>query len=327
MPFRLTAPVVLSFGEEDFFLDRDIAWLRQYPNRDIVHLDGSDVDDGQVVSACETFSVDFDNPSSTKPRLVIVDNANKLKVDKRLKAYLDSRKKGDLSSVLAAVIHSEKLPAAWSKIDKSSVLVREHKKLKTWDNNNEVVKWANEEATRIKLRIEPKVALALFQFTGGDLYRIANELQKLSLLVGPGKLADLTHVQMVASRTAGSDPWEVVDAALVKDRKRAMNSLNSLYRFASEDPSILLVGTLAKGVEKAFVARSLLDRGCQADDVAARLGMHPFRYSKTVQIQAGKHTTKSLAGMMQKLSKLDVEVKSTSHRRTLIELAVLDLST
>lgn len=327
MSFRLTAPIVLSFGEEEFFLDQDISWLRRYPNRDVVYLDGDDVDDLQIVSACETFSVDFDDPSNTKPRLVVVDNANKVKVDKRFKTFLEGRKKGDTSSVLAVIFRSDKLPAAWVKLDKSASQVREHKKLKTWDNNNEVVEWANKEAARIKLKIDPKVSRALFQITGGDLYRISNELQKILLLVGTEKTADLTHVQLVSSRTAGADPWAVVDAALVKDRKRAMDSLNSLYRFATEDPSILLVGTLAKGVEKAFVARSLIDRGCQSEDVAARLGMHPYRYSKTVQIQTGKHTTKSLAGMMQKLSKLDVEVKSTSHRRTLIELAVLDLST
>jgi len=327
MSFRLTSPIVLSFGEEEFFLDRDLQWLRRYPKRDVVLLDGYDTTENQLISACESIVVDLDEPEKTRPRLVVLDNANKVKVEKRLKAYLDGRQKGDTSTVLAAIFRMDKLPAGWSKINESTTTVREHKKLKTWDNNNEVVKWANEEASRIKLKLDPKVSQALFHLTGGDLYRIQNELNKLLLLVGVGGTADISHVKLVGVQTSGSDPWDVVDAALMKNRKGAMNALNSLYRFATDDPSILLVGTLAKGVEKAFVARSLLDRGCQVDDVAARLGMHPFRYQKTVHLQAGKHTVKSLVGMMKKLSELDVKVKSTSHRRTLIELAVLDLST
>jgi len=327
MSFRLTSPVVLSFGEEEFFLDRDLQWLRKYPKREVTILDGESITEGQLVSACESVSIDFDDPTSIQSRLVIVDNAQKLKVEKRLKAYFDGKQKADMTTVLACLFRTEKLPATWSKLSESIVQLRKHEKLKTFDNNNEVIKWAAEEAKRIQLKIDPKVAIALFHLTGGDLYRISNELNKLKLFVGPEGTADLNHVKMVGVQTSGSDPWDVVDAALMKNRKGAMNALNSLYRFANDDPSILLAGTLAKGVEKAFVARSLLDRGCQVEDVAARLAMHPFRYKQTVHVQASKHSVKSLAGIMQKLSELDVEIKSTSHRRTLIELAVLDLST
>lgn len=327
MSFRLTSPVVLSFGEEEFFLDRDIQWLRRYPNREVHLLDGCDITEDQLVSACETVTIDFDDPEKVQPRLVIVDNANKLKVEKRLKAYLDGRRKGDTNTVLAAIFRTDKLPATWSKLNDAIVFIRKHEKLKTWDNNNEVVKWVGEEAKRLKLKLDAKVPVALFHLTGGDLYRISNELGKLLLFVGTEKTADLSHLKLVGIQTSGSSPWDVVDAALMKNQKRAMNALNSLYHFANEDPSIILVGTLAKGVEKALVARSLLDRGCQVGDVAARLGMHPFRYQQTVHLQAGKHSVKSLAGTMKKLSELDVNVKSTSHRRTLIELAVLDLST
>jgi DNA polymerase-3 subunit delta len=327
MSFRINAPLVLAFGEEDFFLDRDIAWLSRYPGREVTVLDGSEVTDDQVISACETLVVDFENPENIRPRLVVLDNATKVKGDKRLKEYLSTRSKGDTYSALAAICRTEKVPALWSKVDKGLVLVREHKKLKTWDNNNEVAKWASEEAKRLGFSLDLRCATGLFHLTGGDLYRINNELNKLLLLVGKGGTADPTKIQMVAARSAGAEPWTVVDAALLKDKRGAMNGLNLLYRFASDEPSILLLGALAKGVERVFVARTLLDRGCQVDDVAARLSMHPFRYQKTVHAQAGKHTVKSLSKIMQKLSELDVELKRTSHRRTLVELVVLEIST
>ena len=327
MLFRLNAPAVLSFGEENFFLDRDIESLRRYPGRDVTLLDGADVTDDEIVSACETISVDFENPAAIRPRLVIVDNVNKVKADKRLKDYLSARQKGDMFTVLAGVARTEKAPALWTKLDRGMVIVREHKKLKTWDNNNEVAKWTVDEAKRLGFNLELKCATALFQLTGGDLHRIANELNKILLLVGKGGTADLPKITMVATRSAGTEPWAVVDAALFKDRRQALNGLNLLYRFASEDPSILLLATLMKGVERVFIATSMLSRGRSADEVATRLSMHPFRFQKTVQAQAAKHNVTSLSQMMQKLSKLDVELKRTSHRRTLVELAVLEVST
>jgi DNA polymerase III delta subunit len=326
MPFRIASPVVLSFGEEGFFLDRDLDHLSKYPGRDISILDGSEVTDDQVVSACETVSVDLDT-GTVRPRLVIVDNIHKIKSEKRLKEYLGSKQKKDLFSVLAGISRTEKAPALWAKCGPGVVTLREHKKLKTWDDNNEVAKWASNEAKRLGFGLDLNCATALFRLTGGDLHRITNELNKLRLLVGNNGTADLHKIAMVASRSAGTDPWIVVDAALMKNKRAAMDGLNLLYRFAAEDPSISLLSSLMKGVEKLFVAVYMISKGRPAEEIASRLAMHPFRYQKTVQVQAAKHKAAALIQTMQKLSKLDVELKRTSHRRTLVELVVLEVAT
>lgn len=325
--FRILTPVVVSYGEESFLIDRDLEWCRKYPKREVVLLDGSDVTDDQIISACESVSIDFEDPSKVTPRLIIVDNANKVKADKRLKALLGTFQKGDLNTILVAICRTEKLPALWSNLNKDIVTFRESKKLKTWDNNNEVVAWAVAEAGRLGFTLDQDSAKILFVVSGGDLYRIHNELKKLLLLVGKDGKVGRNQVQLVASRSHGTEPWTVVDAALAKDRKGAMNGLNLLYKYASEDPSILLLASLMKGVEKVYVARTLLDKGKQPDEVASRLGMHPFRFQKTVLVQSGKHTLSSLVSVMRKLANLDVELKRTAHRRTLVELAILELST
>ena len=89
----------------------------------------------------------------------------------------------------------------------------------------------------------------------------------------------------------------------------------------------MILGALIKGVERLFVARSMLDKGVPNDEIAGRLGMHPYRFSKTVLPQAERQTTAGLISNMKMLSRLDVELKRTSHRRTLVELAVYELAT
>lgn len=77
-----------------------------------------------------------------------------------------------------------------------------------------------------------------------------------------------------------------------------------------------------------FVACSMLERGSSDEEVATRVGMHPWRCKTFFVPMVRKHTAGSLTRMMQRLCKLDVEIKRTTHsKRTLLELAVLRFAT
>ena len=318
MAFRFPAPIVVSFGEEGFFLDRDLAAFRKQPDRSVIELDGYEVDEHEVVSACEQQS--FDGRS----RVVIVDNAHKVKEGKTLKAFVESRNPKDLDAVLAMVFRSEKVGSTWSK-NPGKVFVAERKKLKTFDNKNEVVEWIPVEAKKIGLKLHPSVPPAMFQIVGSDLYRIAAELRKLQLLTGTSE-ATLEHLKLVVTPAASSDVWQVLDAASAKDAKKAMNALSTLYRFAGDDPSVGLAYALMKQVEKLLLATSLLAKGAADDEIASRLGMHPWRCRSFFLPMARKHSVPRLCTAMRELCRLDVEVKRSAHKRTLVELAVLKLA-
>jgi len=325
MGYRFSTPIVVSFGEETFFLDRDFNSFRDQPNSLVTVLDGADTSESEVVSVCETFQVDLEDPTNIRPRVIVVDNAQKLKAEKALKSYVDTREKEDTSAVLALVFRSDKCPTFWTKFG-PKVTVCEHRKLKTWDNNNEVVKWVLSEAERIGLSLDSKIALSMFQIAGTDLYVLASELQKLKLLVGAKSPVKVEHLQLVMTPASTAASWDVADAAFSKNKRKAMNLLSSIYRFASEDPSLMILGALMKSAERLFVARALMDKGVEPDEIAARLGLHPYRFRMAFQPQVEKQTVSGLTRTMQILSKLDVDLKRTSHRRTLVELTILDLA-
>lgn len=326
MAYRFTTPIVVSFGEEGFFLDHDFNQFRDQPQRTVVALDGADLTDEELVSICSTISVDLDDPANTKPRVVVVDDAHKFKAEKAMKAYVEGKAPDDYGCVLALIFRSEKLPSFWAK-QGSKVTVREHKKLKTWDNNNEVIRWLLEEAKRLKLSLDAKMAAGMFQIAGDDLYRLSSELRKLLLLVGPGVPVTVDHLKLVLSPGTTAEPWTVAEAAFAKNPKKAINALSSLYRYSTDDPSIPVMGAMMRQAEKLLVARSMMDRGASPEDVAARLGMHPFRFKMSLLPHVEKHTQRGLTLAMQNLCKLDVDLKRTSHsRRTLLELTVIDLA-
>lgn len=324
MGYRFTTPLVVSFGEEPFLLDRDLNYFYDQSNYVVTRLDGFSVNEAVVVSSCETYQIDYDDPTNIQPRVIVLDNGHKIKPDKYLKSYLDSRDVDDVSSVLAVVIRSASVPTFWTKFG-SKVTFIEHKKLKTWDDKNEVVAWIVEEAKRIRLDLSLQIAKVMFQVDGDDLYRLSSELGKLKLLVGKSQVT-VEHLKLVMTPTSNVESWDVAESAFLREPKRALSRLSDLYRYSSEDPSLMILGALIKGVERIFVARSLMDKGATPDDAAASIGMHPYRFRKSLLPQVERQSVPRLVRAMQNLCKLDVDLKRTSHRRTLIELVVLDLA-
>ena len=324
MAIRFTTPVVVSFGEEPFFLDRDIKMFGGSQGYAITYLDGSEVSGSKVVSTCLTPQINFDDLDNSPTNLVIVDNAQKVKVDKALKSYLEGLEAKDLSAILVGVFRAASVTGAWSKLGPKAI-IREYKKFKTWDDNNEVVRWVQDEAARLGLKIDNTIGTFMYKVAGEDLYRLSSELHKLKLLLGKGTVTK-EHLDLVMAPTSNLASWDVADSVFLKNWKKALVQVAQIFKYASEDPSLMILGALIKGVERLFVARSLLDKGLSHDDVAGRLGMHPYRFKKAVLPQAERQTVVGLVRNMQMLSRLDVDLKRTSHRRTLVELAVYELA-
>jgi len=320
-PKASIVPFLVSYGEEPWFLDRDLDKARNWKNRTSILLDGDGMPDREVVDICETQS--FDDAQS---RVVIVDNANHLKGDKFLARYVAEKSIQDASTILVGIIRGEKLPDVWARAGAKGRVI-EHKKLKTWDTNNEVVKWLEAEAKGYSRRFDANVALALFNAAGHDLHKLSNELRKLCILVPSGQSITIDHLRLVVAPSPTADPFQVADAVIAKDVKKAMNALAILYKNGGEETNLVIVSALLKAVEKAFVARKILDRGGSEDDVAARLSMHPFRCKNHFIPQIKRHRSVDLARAMGHLCSLDVDVKGPARsKRTLVELAIVAIA-
>lgn len=319
MAKKSSLPFLVFYGGEDFFLDRDLSKARQWEGRSVTLLSGSETEDCELVSICSTASADG------SLRLVLVDDAQKVK-GKMLEEYIEEKDSSDSSTILVAIVRSEKLPEIWAAAGLKGKVV-ERKKLKTWESNNEVIKWIADEATRVGIKLSAGLSSTLFEAVGADLYRLSSEVQKLALLVGKNGEAEMSHLRLTVSPSPTAEPWQVAEAALNKDRKKAMNQLSTVYKNQGDDVHVLLVSSLIKQTEKLVLARQMLDAGLTDDVIAGIVGIHPYRCRTQLIPQARKHSLKSLIGHMSRLCKLDVDVKGPSRsKRTLVELAVLAIS-
>lgn len=306
----------VAFGGEPFYLDRYIEQARQGRRR-VTLLNGDGLTDANLVEVCEA--------SSEDPRTIVLDNAQDLVGEDELRRYVETRNPADQSVVLAAVVRLERLPALWAHVAAKGKLF-EWAKIKPW-KHEAYLDFVSEEATRQRVAIRKDAAEALLQCTGPDLYRLANEVRKLSTYAGSAGEITKTHVAQIATRTLHAEPNMVAEAVMAKDVTRAMQLFSQVCARSGDAEHGAVIYQLMKQVEHAVVVRSMFDRGLSSADVADLLGQNLWHFNDVAAPVARKHDLRQLVRYMGQLSKLDVDVKSSSpFKRTMVEMVMLSMA-
>jgi len=308
---------VVAFGDENFYLDRDITKIKQ-GKREVFQLDADNgLSDIELVALCRQYS--------ELPRTIIVDNAQKLKGQKVLQEFIENRNASDHSLILVGIIRGEKLPEVWS-LAASKGKGFERKKFKPWDTAK-YINFIKIEATRLRVSIEKDAAEFLFQCVGIDLYRLENETRKLAIFVGQAGTIKKEHIALITSPTPKAEPFQVAEQVMSKNLKKALQLFSVLHRNMGEDSIIPVVRALMNQVEKTLVIRCYQDKGVSEGDIAGLIGMKEWPYKNVAAPIARKHTLNALISHMQKLCKLDADVKSAARsKRTLVELTMVSIT-
>jgi DNA polymerase III delta subunit len=318
---KSTGPFVVVYGDEDFLLDRFVerrktAWKSRY----VRVRDGATIKESELVNLCETQTM-FDEDG----RVVILDNAQDLKTEKALEAYIAERDPKDMSCILLAVVRAKKLPAVWNEALKKGAQAS-YFKFRPWETQK-VLDRIEEEAKSFNLKLDGGVPELIFRSLGDDLRTTVNELQKLSYIVGADGLVKKEHVSKVIAINVPVEAYQVADAAIAKNARQAMSTMSLVYKALGESSCVPVTSGLLRQVERTLVVRQMLDKGDDEKVIAVRFGVHEFVAKKTLIPIAQKHSVKALVGHMQKLCKLDAQVKGAARsKRTLVELAILSIA-
>lgn len=311
-------PLNIFYGAENYLVDRAKEKALVWPDREITFLDGKDSSEDEVVSAMDQMLLGDDGLS------VVLENAEKVKLKGALIEYLASRPSGS-ASVLTALLRTDKLPKAWADISSRGRVVH-YEKCKTWDEKG-IQKRLEDEAKRIGLILDEDAFSVLFKVHAEDILGSVNELNKLRFIVGKDKRVTKKIVLSVCSRQVSVMPWDVSDAAGLKQRKKALNLAGLLFKYEGEGASVPIVASMQKTVERLLLARTLEDGGYSGKEVAQAMGLNPFLYEKKYAPMVRSHTARSLKDQMKRLCELETRVKGPApSKRTLVELAILSLA-
>jgi DNA polymerase-3 subunit delta len=167
----------------------------------------------------------------------------------------------------------------------------------------------------------------LLDVCGSDLHRIAAEIEKISLWLGPdvsrSAPVEAAAVRALVAGTGLLSGWELADAITSRDRAGAIAAARRLVD--SGDEPIRIVGGLASRVRALITAKAMTEAGAPAKTVVDAARAWYFRDALATGLK--KYTLRELLAMPRQLLAVDRSFKSRSlDKGAVLEALVVTLT-
>lgn len=179
-------------------------------------------------------------------------------------------------------------------------------KLKTFDDNNEVLRWILKEGEAKGIDLQ-RVASALFLNCGIGLRKLSSEIEKLAVITPPGGIVTPDVARAVLCFCADLSPRNVIDAICDGQTARALAYVDRLQDAGDETGWI--IAYMQRHVLQQLKMEAMSEKRASHGDIAVAVGLHPFIARKLIERQLGLWTIPSLKQSLQTLCELDVENK------------------
>lgn len=317
--------IYLYYGADELARSEAIAALKAQVPPDLADLNMSLLDGRRLkldalIAACEAY------PFIAERRLVIVNDL--LKHQKagqerdQLRAYLERipstcdlvfAESEDFDKRNAIVTYLKKLT------DKGQAEVREF----TPREGAELVRWVQERAAGLGVRIDANGAQRLVEYTGNDGRALSNELGKLASYTGQGGRITADTVDLLVQDNQEQNLFGFIDELSQRRRGPALHGLRRLLDDGQSATYILFM--IARQVRILLSVKQLATERMRPDDIAARLGQRPFVVRKALD-QARGFSDDELAALHDRVLAFDQATKTGRiEAETALDLLVVEL--
>ncbi len=162
----------------------------------------------------------------------------------------------------------------------------------------ELVQWVVTRARKAQLRLSPDAAFLVVSSVGRDPAELMAEVRRLAADLPAGKTYGPDDLRGKLTVSFESTPFELADAVLAFDRRRALRSIDAMFARgvrgrdgATVDSGGVFpftVSWLWTAMSNAHAGRALLESGLRIDEVAGRLGVRTFVDRFKAQVDGNK---------------------------------------
>lgn len=295
-------PIYFLMGEEPYYIDK----LTEYMEANLLAeeekgfnqtiLYGRDVSIEDIVSTAKRY------PMMAERQVVIVREAQELArtIDK-----LESYAENPMPTTVLIFAYKYKTLDKRKKVTKvlgKNGLVYESKKL----YENQVGDWLKRVLAGKKLNIEPKAAAMLVDFLGTDLSKIANELDKLAIILPKGSTITPEIIEENIGFSKDFNVFELRKAIGEKNQKKAYQIAQYFADNPKDNPLVLTVGQTFGFFIQLLKYHGLKDKNPK--NVAAALGVNPF-FVKEYDVAVKNYPMKKVSAIVGTLRDIDVKSK------------------
>ncbi|SHJ13716.1 DNA polymerase III subunit delta [Flavobacterium terrae] len=295
-------PIYFLMGEEPYYIDK----LSEYIEQNILQeherdfnqtiLYGRDVSVEDIVGNAKRY------PMMADRQVVIVKEAQELSrtIDK-LESYAENPQDTTVLVICYKYKTLDKRKKVTKVLEKKGV-VFESKKL----YENQVGDWLKRVLQGKKLNIEPKAVQMFVDFLGNDLSRIANEIDKLVIILKPGEVITPAIIEENIGFSKDFNPFELRKSIGERDQYKSYLIANHFAANPKDNPIVLTIGLVFSFFSQLLQYHGLKDKNPR--NVASALKINPF-FVKDYELAARNYPMKKVSGIVSTLKDIDLKSK------------------
>lgn len=305
--------IILLFGEDTFRLRLKLnEIIEEYKKKhqsglNFVRFNGSDLDFDNFKIETETSSM-FEE----KKLIVLEDIFNKKDFYEKFKDYLKGSGLKKSQEKIIVIFQEGKFSDANFK--KQVSMKEEFKKL----TDRELAGWIKKQALAENVFFNDLAIRKIINYTGGDLWRINNEINKLVSYKREEGFVEEADIDLLVASKLNLNIFEALDALAGNNKAKAFNLFHSHLKEGESES--YLFSMLAYQFRVLVKLKDLIERGVPFYELAKKSGLHPFVVKKS-SYQLKSFELDKLKSLYKRLLDVNVAVKSGK----LDELIALDL--
>ena len=295
-------PIYFLMGEEPYYIDKLSEYIEnsilQEHERDFNQtvLYGRDVTIEDVVSNAKRY------PMMADRQVVIVKEAQDLvKTIDKLESYAENPQ----PTTVLVICYKYKTLDKRKKITKilaQKGVVYESKKL----YENQVGEWLKRVLQGKKLNIEPKAAAMLVDFLGTDLSKIANELDKLAIILPQGSTITPAIIEENIGFSKDFNVFEFRKAIGERNQLKSYQIADHFAQNPKDNPMVVTTSLVFSFFIQLLKYHGLKDRNPKT--VAPILGVSPF-FLKDYDVALRNYPMRKISQIVASLRDIDVKSK------------------
>ncbi|MCF6346728.1 MAG: DNA polymerase III subunit delta [Flavobacteriaceae bacterium] len=263
-------PIYFLMGEEPYYIDKIAGYIEKNVlteeekgfNQMVLY--GRDVSIEDIVSNAKRF------PMMSERQVVIVKEAQELsRTIENLLGYVENPQPSTVLVICYKYKKLDKRKKLYKAVDKTGLLF-ESKKL----YDNQVGDWIRRVLSGKDYHIEPKAALMLVEFLGTDLSKIANELEKLMIVLPKSSTISATHIEENIGISKDFNNFELRKAVGEKQIVKANQIINYFGQNPKSNPLVMTISLLNSFFTQLLIYHGLSNKS--KGNVAKALRINPY---------------------------------------------------
>lgn len=275
---------------------------------------GSDNGFGSKTTAAHALDAARQMPMMSARRIVVIRDFDKIKEDEQELVLSYLKRPVTTTTVVFQAVAPDKRRKLTTALMKSCVVAS----FELLDDGR-AGRWATDYLKRLHCTIEPDALRLLITLLGTRLTRLVNELEKLTAFADGGTI-DSEAVQALVPRAREHTSWELWDAIITRDRRRALKLMD---RLLDESDALPILGSLASLYRRMLIGKEMLDRGAQSQEIVKATGQYKPAFVAELRRTPQAH----LARMLQRIAEVDNAIKNSEGTpRLQMEYLIVELT-